>query len=751
MRYSNCILGLLFSAALMGLLVPFASAQDRITITYWRPAYDVERDVTIRMVAAFEARYPHIRIDMAPTSSYEEKIKTALAGGVAPDIMAIDGPLIAFYAHQGALIPLDRYYTPENVADFIPATIEEITWNGHVWTGPLNNSSIAVYYNVDQFERAGIIPPKEISEAWTWEEFASHVQTVVQVNQRGAETLHGSLIHLGIDEFAAYIQMPWIWQTGGRIMAPDGMRAAGYLDSPASVRGLTVFQSLFLQHGIASVEEITEGFQTGKYATQISGPWSLRFYNEMYPDLNYDVMPLPRGLQQVTPCGSWHMAITSQSKHPDEAWLFVDWMTGVEGARRWARETQNLPARHSTYDALPELAEYPFKIFADQVRYTARPRPVTPVYPVVTDAVAQAFQSAAYGEPPAEVLKKAAIRIDEAVAYEQIVTEGQPVSGALLTTLAILTLLVIGGGVLALRRRLRHRPWGRLKQESIWGYVLIAPAVCGLAVFVIIPMFAALYLSFHHPFLFRPGMPMTFVGLENYRQLFLDPLFWQSLMNSAYFTMVVVPVQTAVALGLALLIREKIKGLAFFRSAFFIPVITSMVVAAIIWRVMYNTDAGLINGLLVHTGLSKQLFLSSTTQAMPSIMVMGIWKSCGFFMLIFLAGLQAIPEELYEAATVDGAGRWHRFRHVTLPMLNQPMLFVLVITTMDAMKLFAPIFIMTDGGPLNSTTVIVHYIYKNMFLFLKAGYASAMAFVLFCIILVLTLIQMKLLRRDTAV
>ncbi len=162
MRYSNCILGLLFLAAITGLPVPHARAQDRITITYWRPAYDVERDVTIRMVTAFEARHPHIRIDMVPTSSYEEKIKTALAGGVAPDIMAIDGPLIAFYAHQGALIPLDRYYTPENLADFIPATIEEITWNDHVWTGPLNNSSIAVYYNVDQFERAGIIPPKEI-------------------------------------------------------------------------------------------------------------------------------------------------------------------------------------------------------------------------------------------------------------------------------------------------------------------------------------------------------------------------------------------------------------------------------------------------------------------------------------------------------------------------------------------------------------------------------------------------------------
>jgi len=731
-----------------GFPVPHAEAQDPITITYWRPSYDVERDVTAKMVQAFEARYPHIRIDMVPTSSYEEKIKTALAGGVAPDIMAVDGPLIAFYAYQGALIPLDRYYTPENLADFIPATIEEITWDNQVWTGPLNNSSIAVYYNVDQFQRAGIKPPKAVSEAWTWTEFAGHVQTVTAVNRQGTETLHGALIHLGIDEFATYIQMPWIWQTGGRIMAPDGMRAGGYLDSPASVRGLTVFQSLFRQAGIASVEEITEGFQTGKYATQISGPWSLRFYNEMYPDLKYDVMPLPRDIQQVTPCGSWHMAITSQSKHPDEAWLFIDWMTGEEGAKNWVRETQNLPARHSTYEALPELAEYPMRIFADQVRYTARPRPVTPVYPVVTDAVAQAFQSAAYGEPPDDVLKKAAIRIDEAVAYEQIVTEGRQIPKALMTAVSILALLVAGAGVLAGRQWQLQQSPGRLKQEAIWGYVLIAPAICGLALFVIIPMFAALYLSFHHPFLFQPDMPMNFVGLENYRQLFLDPLFWQSLMNSAYFAVVVVPVQTAAALGLALLIREKIKGLAFFRSAFFIPVITSMVVAAIIWRVLYNTDAGLINGLLVSAGLSKQLFLSSTTEALPSIMVMSIWKSCGFFMLIFLAGLQAIPEELYEAATVDGAGWWHRFRHVTLPMLNQPMLFVLVITTMDAMKLFAPIFIMTDGGPLNSTTVIVHYIYKTMFLFLKAGYASAMAFVLFCIILILTLIQMKLLRRD---
>ncbi|MBT5871897.1 MAG: extracellular solute-binding protein [Candidatus Latescibacteria bacterium] len=726
-----------------------AKAQEPVIVTYWRPAFDVERDATMRMIEDFERQYPRIKINMVPTSSYEEKIKTALAGGVGPDIMAVDGPLIAFYAYQGALIPLDDYYTQANLSDFIPATLEEITWDQHVWTGPLNNSSIAVYYNTEMFERAGVTPPREIEDAWTWETFAANVSSVSSANTTGGRSPQGLLFGVGINEFATYAEMPWLWQTDGGVLRPDGMQASGYLDSPASVRGLTVFQDLYRRHKIVSVEEITEGFPSGKAASTITGPWNIQFYQELYPDLKFGIMPLPRDIKQVTPCGSWHMAITSQSKYPDEAWLFIDWMTGVEGSKNWYQATNNLPARHSTYRAFPDLEEYPMSIFSDQVRYTARPRPVTPVYPVVTDAVAQAFQSAAYGEPPREVLERAAIRIDEELAFESLAARGMQFPSIIRYALII---LIISGVVIAavsMVKIIRKNAVALRRSEMIWGYALIAPAIGGILVFTVIPMVVALYLSFHHPYVFRPDQSMAFVGLANYRHLLSDPLFWQSLMNSGYFALVVVPVQTATALGLALLIREKIKGITLFRSAFFVPVVTSMVVVAIIWKLLYNVDAGIINGLLTQLGLPKQLFLASTSQAMPAIMAMSVWKSCGFFMLIFLAGLQAIPDQLYEAAIVDGASRWQRFRHVTLPMLNQSMLFVLVITSIDAMKLFAPIFVMTNGGPLNSTNVVVYYIYKAMFLFLKVGYASAMAFVLFGIILLLTLVQMRLLKRES--
>lgn len=743
--------GMLFKIPIVCILftlVSHAKAQEPVTITYWRPTYDVERDATVKLIQGFEAQYPHIRINMVPTSSYEEKIKTALAGGVGPDIMAVDGPLIAFYAYQGALISLDSYYTSENLTDFIPATLEEITWNDQVWTGPLNNSSIAVYYNMDMFEKAGIQPPQEVSQAWTWDEYVTNIKEVTRVNRTPDSVLWGLQFGIGINEFASYAEMPWLWQTDGQVMREDGMQAAGYLDSPASIRGLEIFQDLFQKHRIASVEEITEGFVSGKAATTISGPWSVRFYREVYPDFRYGIMPLPRDTRQVTPCGSWHMAITSQSKHPDEAWLFIDWMTGAEGAKRWYEATRNLPARHSTYEAFEDLSTYPMRIFSDQVRFTARPRPVTPVYPVVTDAVAQTFQSAAYGLPASDILTRAAQRIDKEIAYEQIAAQGQQMPRSIVFTIGLGCLLVVGFLILKLHRASQDRTETYRLKDMLWGYGLVAPAVGGILVFVIIPMFVALYLSFHHPYVFRPEAPMAFVGLANYGQLFNDPIFWQSLWNSAYFTLVVVPVQTGVALGLALLIREKIKGVAIFRSAFFVPVVTSMVVVAIIWRLLYNVDAGVFNGLITQLGVPKQLFLASTAQAMPAVMAMSVWKSCGFFMLIFLAGLQAIPEELYEAAKVDGATWWHRFRHITLPMLNQSMLFVLVITSMDAMKLFAPIFVMTNGGPLHSTTVIVYYIYKAMFLFLKIGYASAMAFVLFGIILAITLIQMRILKRE---
>jgi len=279
--------------------------------------------------------------------------------------------------------------------------------------------------------------------------------------------------------------------------------------------------------------------------------------------------------------------------------------------------------------------------------------------------------------------------------------------------------------------------------QPIAGYLFIMPAVLGILIFSVIPVIYAFYISFTDYNLLNPIKNL--VGYQNYKDLLNDPLFWKSMKNSFYFAGVVVPLQSALALGLAILVNQKIKMRGFFRSAFFVPVVTSMVVASTIWLIMYNPSSGLINSILMRLGLPRQPFLTSSVQAMPAVIVMCIWKSVGFSMVIFLAGLQGIPQELYEAVQIDGAGKWQSFRYITLPLLKRTTLFILVITTMDALKIFSPMYVMTGGGPRHATMGIVFYIWKIAFSYMKMGYASALAFVLFALILILTLLQFRFL------
>ncbi len=288
-------------------------------------------------------------------------------------------------------------------------------------------------------------------------------------------------------------------------------------------------------------------------------------------------------------------------------------------------------------------------------------------------------------------------------------------------------------------------PWLRSKQrEWIAGYLFSFPALMGIGLFSLGPMLYALYMSFHDVNIISPVMP--FVGLQNYENLVQDQVFWTSVRNSAYFTVVVVPIQSTLALALAFLINQRIRGRILFRASYFMPVVISTVVAASVWQLMYDPTHGLLNSLLHAVGIPGQPWLGSSVQAMPAVMLMCIWKTTGFFMIIFLAGLQEIPNEFYEAARIDGAGGGQLFRLITLPLLQRTSLFVLVITTMDALRVFTQIYVMTGGGPANATSTIVFYIWRTAFRQMKMGDATAMAFVLFVLIFLLTLCQLAIMR-----
>ena len=274
--------------------------------------------------------------------------------------------------------------------------------------------------------------------------------------------------------------------------------------------------------------------------------------------------------------------------------------------------------------------------------------------------------------------------------------------------------------------------------------LLTAPALLGLALFVLVPLLTALVLAFTNLRLGSP-LPLEWVGLKQFQRIFADPGFLHALGNNLLFALVVVPLQTALALGLALLLNQGLRGTVVYRVLFFMPVVFPMSLVAVIWVLIYAPGPdGMLNAFfdLVSFGhWQPRDFLRDSALALPAVMLLSIWQGAGFQMVILLAGLQGIPGELYEAAALDGAGRWQRFRHVTLPQLRNPLVFVMLITTILAFRLFDQVQIMTRGGPDHATTTIMYESVQAVFTRQQVARASAMTLVFFVLVLAVTGLQ----------
>ena len=281
-------------------------------------------------------------------------------------------------------------------------------------------------------------------------------------------------------------------------------------------------------------------------------------------------------------------------------------------------------------------------------------------------------------------------------------------------------------------------------------WLFLAPALGLISVFFFLPVAASFLLSFTDFDIYAIADPsnVRLVGLRNYTRLIESPIFWIALKNTFYFVLVGGPLTMAVSLGAALLVNARlVRFKGFFRTLYFAPFITTLVAVAIVWRYLYHRQYGLINYALGAVGIDPVDWLGDPHWAMPAIILLAVWKNFGYNMLIFIAGLQAIPQELYEAADLDGAGPWRRFRHVTLPMLGPTLLFVGLITMIGFFQLFAEPYVMTQGGPLQSTTSMVLLMYEEGFRWWRMGYAAAVAFVLFLVILAFMLVQRRLQRE----
>lgn len=296
------------------------------------------------------------------------------------------------------------------------------------------------------------------------------------------------------------------------------------------------------------------------------------------------------------------------------------------------------------------------------------------------------------------------------------------------------------GGLAEVRRAFT----GLRRGETIAGYLFLAPNFIGFIIFMLFPIMFAFYIMLTDWSLAKDPQ---FIGLKNFETMVKDRIFWKSLGNSFYYTFVAVPTGIFIAFWLALALNRKMRGIIFFRTVYFLPQITLTVAAATVWRWIYQPEIGLINHILELVGIEGPKWIHNTKWAMPSVIIMSNWQGIGFAMLILLAGLQGIPEEYYEAASIDGASGWQRMRFVTLPMLTPALFFVVVTSLIGAFQAFDQFYILTEGGPAQATTPLTLYIFQNAFRFFKMGYGAALAVVLFLIILIITVIQWQLARR----
>jgi multiple sugar transport system permease protein len=285
-----------------------------------------------------------------------------------------------------------------------------------------------------------------------------------------------------------------------------------------------------------------------------------------------------------------------------------------------------------------------------------------------------------------------------------------------------------------------------MKEKSIIPYLFVAPYVIHFLVFVSFPVVFSFFLMFNQ---WNIISPMKFVGLQNFYRLVHDDQFFKAILNTIVFLVIHIPLQIIVALFFAVMLNQKVRFLGFFRAAYFLPVVVSGVVVTILWQQLYGFESGLLKRGLSFLGLGKVGWLVNPDVAMPSIAIMATWKNVGLYIVLFLVGLQTVPAYLYEAAELEGAGAWQKFRYVTFPMINPTFFLVLVLSTIGGFSLFIEPYVMTGGGPLNNTLSAVLYIYKQGFFYYHMGYASTLGFFFAGIILLVIVIQKKFVEKES--
>ncbi|MGN6757886.1 MAG: ABC transporter substrate-binding protein [Thermomicrobiales bacterium] len=393
-------------------------ASGPVTIEAWifgNTGSDVnaESQKTAAIIEAFnQANHGRIMVRVNPIANpdteYQAKLLSAAAAHQLPDLLQLDGPFVASYAYSQILAPLDAYFTPDDLHDFVPSIIEQGTWQGHLWSLGAFSSSMGVMVNKKLVAAAGLTIPTSVGAAWDWPTFAAAAR---QLTKNGVSGLD---VHMdyGVSDWFTYLMSTFIWSNGGDLLSPDRSQADGAVNGPAAVEVMTEFQRLFKENVVSATPDPV-AFEKGQVAFQIIGAWVIEGFKD-FPDLDWTIMPLPYFKQRVSPSGSYAWGIGAQGQQRDAAVELLRWLVATDTGIVPIVQTNKLPpARTSAYPKLPFYASLPYSLYAEQLQTTARARPITPAYPVLTAKFAQAVNDIALGAPVKESLDAVARAVDD--------------------------------------------------------------------------------------------------------------------------------------------------------------------------------------------------------------------------------------------------------------------------------------------------------------------------------------------------
>ena len=717
--------------ALFCLQTPAGAGERKLTV--W--AMGTEGKLIRQAAEIFEKNNPGVKVvtQAIPWTGAHEKLVTAVIGDMAPDISQLGTTWMPEFRAMNALEPLTDYVKGSRLDadDFFPGALES-NLTGNDWYGlPWYVDTRVIYYRTDLAEKAGYdrLPGD-------WEGFYKFTKSLLKTKDGGYA------FSLPTNDWQIFLM--FYWQNGGELLKDSVL-------TPGSFEASIEYMRRFFEEKTAPLEggnetDLLTAFESGYFPMFISGPWMISQLQTSKPKLagRWTTAPLPSRVRRASFMGGANLVMFRGSKQKELAWKFMEFMTSPEMQAKWYTVSGDLPPGRKAW-ASPALADKPLLTAFRKELDTAKAPPQLPEWENVARTIDNVVEESMFGRiTPAEAREKLTVRIEQILKKSD-----RKQSGLFKITASLLLFLLPVCGIAAYLRRRPAAKCAQGKAQPIAALFLF-PALAILTVFLFTPIIASFITSMTNWNMYgvNDWTKVVFVGFENYVALFSDPVFLAGLRNTLVFAFVGVPVSVALSLAMALALNAQILRLkAFFRVSYFIPVITTMVAVAIIWRWLYNPEFGLFNLALGWLGLPGQKWLSNSWLALPSLILMAVWKGFGYNTMIFLAALQSIPESLYESIAIDGANSRQKFWYITLPMLRHTAFFVIVVTTIGYMQFFAEPYIMTGGGPLNATMSVVLYMYQHGFKFYNLGYASAMAYLLFGLVCLFTSLQFRMQKR----